>query len=172
MTRLAALASAGVLFLANLARGDELLTPKHEAGRCAMRDHCGSKSFFGKQLPCLDNGLAKEPEQSVRQQLVDLCGPKWKEGPVCCTEDQVRLLIDALPTMANWSRAQLADKHNFLAGYLPKRRAFDREHDCFIMSCMQRELLQLILHLHVLARPIAIHQRYKNNGEEREDTRH
>lgn len=97
MTRLAALASAGLVFLATLAQGDELYTPKHEAGRCAIRDHCGSKSFFGKQLPCVDNGLAKEPDQGVRQQLVDLCGPKWKEGPVCCTEDQVCQMISVVP---------------------------------------------------------------------------
>lgn len=97
MTRLAALASAGVFLLASLVRGDdELYTPKHEAGRCAMRDQCGSKSFFGKQLPCVDNGLAKEPDSGVRQQLVDLCGPKWKEGPVCCTQGQAGLPVSVM----------------------------------------------------------------------------
>lgn len=89
MTRLAALAAAGALAMATLAQADELYTPKHEAGRCAIRDHCGKKSFFGKELPCVDNDLAEEPDQELRKQLVDLCGPKWHEGPVCCTSDQV-----------------------------------------------------------------------------------
>lgn len=80
---------AGTLLLAGLGAADPY-TPKHEAGRCSMRDHCGSKSWFGKQLPCADNGLAEEPEDDVRKQLVELCGPKWSTGPVCCTPGQVR----------------------------------------------------------------------------------
>lgn len=90
MTRFSALASAGALLLAGLSlAAEQLYTPIHEAGRCAIRDHCGSKSFFGKQLPCVDNGKAKEPDDDLRKQLVDLCGPKWNSGPVCCTNDQV-----------------------------------------------------------------------------------
>ena len=88
MARLSsAIAAAGLVF-ASLAQG-EPYTPKHESGRCAIRGHCGSKSFFGKQLPCPDNGLAEEPDQKLRDQLVDLCGPKWSEGPVCCNLEQV-----------------------------------------------------------------------------------
>lgn len=90
MTRLSALASVGALFLAGLSQAaDGLYTPIHEAGRCAIRDQCGSKSFFGKQLPCVDNGKAKQPDDALRKQLVDLCGPKWNDGLVCCTQDQV-----------------------------------------------------------------------------------
>lgn len=97
MTRFGALASAGAFLLAGLSSAaDELYTPIHEAGRCAIRDHCGSKSFFGKQLPCVDNGKAKEPDDDLRQQLVDLCGPKWNSGPVCCTNDQVGLVPSLL----------------------------------------------------------------------------
>lgn len=96
MTRLSALASAGAIVLAGLSSAaDQLYTPIHEAGRCAIRDHCGSKSFFGKQLPCVDNGKAQQPDGALREQLVDLCGPKWKDGPVCCTSDQVRLLCSS-----------------------------------------------------------------------------
>lgn len=91
MTRLSALATAGVVLLLSGISEASLYTPKHEAGRCAMRDHCGSKSFFGKQLPCVDNGKAEEPDAALRKQLVELCGPKWNEGPVCCTGDQVRV---------------------------------------------------------------------------------
>lgn len=87
---------AGTLLLAGLGAADPY-TPKHEAGRCSMRDHCGTKSWFGKQLPCADNGLAEEPEDDVRKQLVELCGPKWRTGPVCCTPGQVRPLSPSIP---------------------------------------------------------------------------
>lgn len=71
----------------------EPFTPKHEAGRCAIRGTCGS---IFSPVPCVDNGLAEEPEEAVRKQLVDLCGPKWTSGPVCCAKDQVRLLSPVL----------------------------------------------------------------------------
>lgn len=65
------------------------LTSKHEKGRCALRGQCGKKSLFGSDLPCPDNEPAEEPEAKVRKELVELCGDKWREGPVCCREDQV-----------------------------------------------------------------------------------
>lgn len=65
------------------------LTPKHEAGRCAFRGHCGKQSFFGKELPCVDNELASDPDEELRNELVELCGDKWKTGPVCCELEQV-----------------------------------------------------------------------------------
>ena len=64
-------------------------TSKHESGRCAIRGHCGKQGFFGKELPCPDNGLAEEPEKDLREKIVDTCGEKWNEGSVCCNEDQV-----------------------------------------------------------------------------------
>lgn len=70
-----------------LAEGE---TKIHEEGRCAIRGHCGKQSFFGGELPCPDNGLAEKPEAPVRKKLVDLCGSKWEEGPVCCLGEQVR----------------------------------------------------------------------------------
>lgn len=69
----------------------ELYTPKHEPGRCAFRGHCGKQSFFGKELPCVDNELAQDPDEELRNELVDLCGQKWKTGPVCCTLEQVSI---------------------------------------------------------------------------------
>ena len=106
MTKLSLVAS-GALLLAGLRTATaEALTPKHEVGRCAIRDHCGSKSFFGGQLPCLDNGPAAEPDDKLRKLLVDVCGPKWETGPVCCSNDQVcrwflmRLLQDGLARVA------------------------------------------------------------------------
>jgi Niemann-Pick C1 protein len=78
------------------------VTKIHEKGRCAIRGHCGKKSFFGGELPCPDNGLAREPDDDVREKLVGLCGSKWKEGWVCCEDEQVRspyalLIIAAQP---------------------------------------------------------------------------
>ena len=69
----------------------EAITPKHEAGRCAIRGNCGRPNIFAPELPCPDNGLAKEPEDDVRKQLVDICGPKWNTGKVCCESEQVNL---------------------------------------------------------------------------------
>lgn len=64
-------------------------TTKHEAGRCAIRGHCGKKSFFGSELPCPDNGNATEPEKETRKKLVEICGKSWDEGDVCCDDAQV-----------------------------------------------------------------------------------
>ena len=41
----------------------------------------------------VDNGLAEEPDKDLRNQLVDLCGPKWNDGPICCTKEQVGPLV-------------------------------------------------------------------------------
>lgn len=79
---------AGLVGLLSLASG-ELYTPKHEAGRCAIRGNCGGGGFFASPLPCPDNGLAQDPEDDVRKQLVDMCGPKWRTGPICCDGAQV-----------------------------------------------------------------------------------
>ncbi|KAF7858866.1 hypothetical protein EAF04_008908 [Stromatinia cepivora] len=74
----------------------EAYTPKHEAGRCSIRGSCGKDSFFGPELPCPDNGLAKEPDHDARKQLVELCGPKWSTGPVCCEGNQIDALADQI----------------------------------------------------------------------------
>ena len=66
-------------------------TSLHEKGRCAIRGHCGKQSIFGGELPCPDNGLAHQPEEDARRKLVDLCGSKWEQGPVCCRDEQVRV---------------------------------------------------------------------------------
>lgn len=83
-------ASVLVLLIGTCSTTAQLLTPVHEAGRCAIRGQCGSKGFFGKQLPCLDNGPAEEPTPELRDAIVQLCGAKWAEGDVCCTAEQVR----------------------------------------------------------------------------------
>ena len=82
---------SAVLIPQSLAQGETAL---HEKGRCAIRGHCGKKSIFGGELPCPDNGVAEEPETAVRKKLVDLCGSKWEEGPVCCKDEQVRVKCD------------------------------------------------------------------------------
>ncbi|KAK3941461.1 patched family-domain-containing protein [Diplogelasinospora grovesii] len=120
MTKLAQLgakAGCGLLLLAGLGSAavetDRSWTPKHEAGRCAIRGHCGSKSFFGSQLPCVDNGLAEEPDEKLRKQLVDLCGPKWETGPVCCLAEQVDSLKSSLSTANQIISSCPACKDNF-----------------------------------------------------------
>lgn len=104
MTRLsrvvAASGSFALLLLAGLgeaAAANTGLTEKHEAGRCAIRGQCGKRSIFGADLPCVDNGLATEPDDEVREQLVGLCGPKWKSGAICCDGEQVSLTRKSVP---------------------------------------------------------------------------
>ncbi|KAF8448566.1 sterol-sensing domain of SREBP cleavage-activation-domain-containing protein [Terfezia claveryi] len=63
---------------------------------CALRGQCGKKSFFGSQLPCPDNGPAEEPSEKVRRKLVELCGDQFREGPVCCEEEQINDLASNL----------------------------------------------------------------------------
>ena len=73
----------------NAAANDGNWTTAHESGRCALRGQCGKKSLFGGELPCPNNGLAAEPDQETREKLVDICGPQWEDGDVCCNGDQV-----------------------------------------------------------------------------------
>lgn len=91
--QIATLYGSAVLLLAAGGSAD-VFTPKHEPGRCAFRGHCGKQSFFGKELPCVDNGIAEDPDAELRKELVDLCGSQWSEGPICCTLDQVKLIPD------------------------------------------------------------------------------
>ncbi|OWP04441.1 patched sphingolipid transporter (Ncr1) [Marssonina coronariae] len=107
--RYLAAAAAGLLTLAS----GELFTPKHEAGRCAIRGTCGSKGFFSPALPCPDNGLAKEPEDDVREQLVEICGARWKAGPVCCEKEQLDTLSDNLGRAQSFVAECPACKDNF-----------------------------------------------------------
>ena len=89
--KLQALSSIALIAFSSAAvlAGDEKWSMKHEKGRCAIRDQCGKKSFFGGELPCPDNGLAREPSDDVRKKLVGICGYKWREGAVCCEDNQV-----------------------------------------------------------------------------------
>lgn len=95
MTRLSRVLAAGGFLLAALGEVAAQYTPKHEAGRCAIRGQCGKRNLFSPELPCVDNGLAEDPDDELREQLVELCGPKWQSGPVCCDADQVSYLYPA-----------------------------------------------------------------------------
>lgn len=88
-------------------------TEKHEAGRCAMRGNCGKPSVFSKEVPCPDNGLAEEPDDDLRKQLIDVCGDKWNEGPICCAADQVEDLRRNLATVDNFLGTCPACRANF-----------------------------------------------------------
>lgn len=115
MTKLSQLFASGGFLLASFgtALAEKGYTPKHEAGRCAIRGHCGSKSFFGSQLPCVDNDPAAEPDDKLRKQIVDLCGPKWDQGPVCCDAEQVDALKSNLQTVNQIISSCPACKDNF-----------------------------------------------------------
>jgi len=89
------------------------LTTKHEKGRCAIRGQCGKQSFFGSDLPCPDNGLAKTPTDDVRKQLVDICGAQWADSDVCCEADQLEALKTNLDRATPIINACPACKENF-----------------------------------------------------------
>ncbi|KAI1499472.1 patched sphingolipid transporter [Biscogniauxia marginata] len=113
MARLPSLVAAGAVLLASLASADENYTPKHEAGRCAMRGHCGKVGWFGKPLPCVDNGLAALPDDDFANDLVELCGPKWKDSKVCCNSEQLDALKSSLSTPNQIIGGCPACKENF-----------------------------------------------------------
>jgi len=89
------------------------VTPLHEAGRCAIRGHCGKQGFFGSDLPCPDNGKAAAPSDAVRDKLVALCGPKWTDSDVCCEEGQVDTLKKNLKMAEGIIASCPACKDNF-----------------------------------------------------------
>ncbi|KAG1753799.1 patched family-domain-containing protein [Suillus paluster] len=65
--------------------------------QCAMRGSCGTKGWFGQQLPCPYDGPPVEPQDSkARDLLVSVCGAQFVEGPTCCTSGQVETLRDSL----------------------------------------------------------------------------
>src|ERR1700761_1964994 len=89
------------------------LTRIHEAGRCAIRGQCGKESVFGGELPCSDNGLAEDPDDDLREHLVEVCGDEWKEGDVCCRQEQVDALRDNFAKVKNVVSSCPACKKNF-----------------------------------------------------------
>ncbi|KAI1758384.1 patched family-domain-containing protein [Xylaria castorea] len=113
MARISYLVGAAAALLATRSAADDLFTPKHEAGRCALRGHCGKKGFFGKQLPCVDNGLADTPDDDFANQIEELCGPKWKDSKVCCNAEQLNALKNELSTPNQIIGSCPACKDNF-----------------------------------------------------------
>ncbi|KAG6886081.1 hypothetical protein C0993_004071 [Termitomyces sp. T159_Od127] len=82
-------------------------------GRCAMRDTCGSKGFFGKPLPCPYDGAPVEPDDRARTLLVQTCGSDFANGPVCCTKEQVETLRDNFNQVEPLISACPACRNNF-----------------------------------------------------------
>lgn len=105
--------SIACLTTTTLAANKPDLTTKHEAGRCAIRGHCGKQSFFGSELPCPDNGLAEEPSDDLRKDLVSICGDQWSDSKVCCREEQLETLQSNLQKAQNIISACPACKKNF-----------------------------------------------------------
>ncbi|KAH8722967.1 sterol-sensing domain of SREBP cleavage-activation-domain-containing protein [Phaeosphaeriaceae sp. PMI808] len=89
------------------------LTTKHEKGRCAIRGQCGKQGFFGSELPCPDNGLAKTPDEGARKKLIDICGDQWSDSDVCCEESQLDALKTNLDRATAFINACPACKENF-----------------------------------------------------------
>lgn len=75
----------------------------HEAGRCSVRGQAKA-SIWGSALPIVDNGLAEEPADPVRAKLVAVCGDTWKDGKVCCLDEQ----IDSLKSNLDKAQSLLA----------------------------------------------------------------
>ncbi|KAI9840459.1 MAG: hypothetical protein M1837_001615 [Sclerophora amabilis] len=105
-----ALLAGGTLFAR---AGEANLTKIHEQGRCALRGQCGSKSFFGSELPCPNNEPATEPEGDSRKRIVSICGEKWNEGLVCCEEAQLDALSSNLKRAESFISSCPACKENF-----------------------------------------------------------
>lgn len=103
----------GLLTLVSGTHTKQGWTAQHEAGRCAIRGNCGKQGFFGSELPCPDNGRAQDPTDDVRKQLVDLCGDKWNDGPVCCEAPQIKALATNLKRAESIITACPACKENF-----------------------------------------------------------
>ncbi|KAK5113411.1 hypothetical protein LTR62_003511 [Meristemomyces frigidus] len=106
------LSLATLLTTTAIAAGPDLTTI-HEAGRCALRGHCGSQSLFGSSLPCPDNGLAETPSDDLRKNLVSVCGDAWADTKVCCKEEQFDTLQSNLKKAQNIIAACPACKTNF-----------------------------------------------------------
>ncbi|ODV89534.1 hypothetical protein CANCADRAFT_58439 [Tortispora caseinolytica NRRL Y-17796] len=90
-----------------------LATEIHSKGVCADRDVCGKKSLWGSELPCPDNGNAETPDDALRDDLVDLCGPKWFDMDVCCVQSQVDQLRENFKKVEPLLSACPACKANF-----------------------------------------------------------
>lgn len=109
-------------------------TPKHEPGRCSIRGNCGKSSFFGPELPCVDNELAEEPADDVRKQLVEICGPKWNTGPVCCAGEQVcRPFVASVQVLTGYSSILCPrTSRRRILSYRPARPAKKTSTTCFV----------------------------------------
>jgi Niemann-Pick C1 protein len=103
-----------LLAFASSITADNGLTKIHEAGRCAIRGDCGKDSLFGPQLPCADNGLSTKPDLELRSQLIDVCGPKWRDGNVCCEAGQLDALQKNLKRADPMISSCPACKENFV----------------------------------------------------------
>ncbi|KAJ1308779.1 hypothetical protein OPQ81_004469 [Rhizoctonia solani] len=80
-------------------------------GQCSMRGKCGTN--YGKPLPCPYDGPPQELDQEGKDLLSSVCGPKFAEGPVCCTADQIATLKSNFQTPDQLVSSCPACKNNF-----------------------------------------------------------
>lgn len=83
-------------------------------GICMIRGQCGKESFFGPELPCPYNSEAAMPDDKLRETLVDVCGSKFDEGPVCCDQSQLDSLRENLKKADTLISSCPACKNNFV----------------------------------------------------------
>ncbi|KAG9285398.1 hypothetical protein G9A89_010873 [Geosiphon pyriformis] len=77
------------LFLVTVSTIGIAASQVHKPGHCVMRGHCGAKIKYGKQLNCPFNEEAVEPDNELRGKLIDICGTKFRNSPICCDSDQL-----------------------------------------------------------------------------------
>lgn len=67
-----------------------VLASNKKPGYCSMYDNCGKKSFFGAQLPCVNNTRAPAPSRESLEILTRVCGAEFPvDDGVCCSYDQL-----------------------------------------------------------------------------------
>ncbi|KAJ1965162.1 niemann-Pick type C- protein 1 [Dispira parvispora] len=95
-----------------------LVTNPHAPGQCVMYGHCGPKSggWFAPSLPCAVSQPAVSPTETLRQQLVDLCGAPFSDPDslVCCDDHQVEALASQTSVAYNLVGACPACWNNFI----------------------------------------------------------
>ncbi|CAD6885601.1 unnamed protein product [Tilletia controversa] len=86
-------------------------------GKCNMRGNCGQKSFISPALPCaIEAEPAKKPDSDAfKKALVDVCGPTYSSGPVCCEPEQVDALKANLDQVEPLISSCPACRNNFRA---------------------------------------------------------
>lgn len=77
-----------IFAIATVGAAAEPPTKNHRAGYCALKGQ-EKKSWFGGQLPVVDNSPAETPDRELRDKVVEICGVQFEDTPLCCDGAQV-----------------------------------------------------------------------------------